>query len=211
MHPVRVPVENLLLALLFVCNLLAPVAHASGGPAVEAMETLRRGFAGSSDFTAEITQEKQLALMKKALVSKGLVRFKKPDQFFMELYPPNASRLLLKDNVMTMRLLGQGTTDRVVLPPDESLNKWFDYLAKPIRALPEGIDVKAEHRDKVWIMQIFPQGKGAVQKVTLTFGEDGTISRIVIEERNHDRTTLAFTKVRRNVGLRDKDFKVEPN
>ena len=197
------------LAILLVVTFLASAAPAAGGPALEAMETLRRGFAGSGDFTAEITQEKHLALMKHTLVSRGVVRFKKPDLFFMELYPPHASRLLLQDNVMTLRLPEQGTTDRIVLPPDESLTKWFDYLARPIRALPEGMDLKAEHRGRLWILRIFPHGKGAVHELTLNFDQDGGISRIVIEEQNHDWTTLIFSKMRRNVGLRAKDFKVE--
>ena len=188
--------------------LAAPV-HASGGPALEALETLRHGFAGNNDFTAEIIQEKRLALMKRTLVSKGVVRFKKPALFFMEIYPPHASRLLLDDNVMTMRLLEQGVTDRIVLPPDESLKKWLQYLATPLKSLPEGMDVRAERRGKLWIMRISPQGKGAVQQLSLSFDQDGKLGRIVIEERNHDRTTLTFSKVRRNVGLQDKDFRVE--
>jgi outer membrane lipoprotein carrier protein len=201
-------VKKLLLMLLLV-TLFALSARAAEHPALEAMETLRRGFAGSSDFTAEITQEKQLALMKHKLVSKGIVRFRKPDLFFMELYPPHASRLLLKNNVMTMRLVEQGVTDRIVLPPEESLKKWFDYLAKPLTAVPEGMDVKAERRGKLWIMKISPQSKGAVQQLTLNFDQDGKISRIVIDERNRDRTTLTFSRMRRNVGLQEKDFKVE--
>lgn len=195
--------------VLFVLLLLALPSHASGRLELEAMEALRRGFAGSNDFTAEITQEKRLALMKQTLVSKGLVRFKKPGSFFMELYPPHASRLLLKDNVMVMRLVEQGVTDRVVLPQDESLAKWLGYLAKPLVSLPEGLDVKAERRGKLWILQIFPQGKGGVQQLTLNFDQDGTVSRIVIAERNHDKTTLSFSRVRRNVGLLEKDFRVE--
>jgi outer membrane lipoprotein carrier protein len=194
--------------LLFLL-LLAAAARASGRLELEAMETLRRGFAGSSDFTAEITQEKRLSLMKQTLVSKGQVRFKKPGTFFMELYPPHASMLLLRDNVMLMRLPEQGVTDRIVLPPDESLTKWLDYLAKPILSLPEGLDVKAERRGKLWTLQIFPQGKGGVQQLTLNFDQEGTVSRIVIAERNHDRTTLIFSKMRRNVGLQDKDFRLE--
>jgi len=201
---VKIPLAVLLFLMLFASS-----AGAAGNPALEAMETLRRGFAGSTDFSAEITQEKQLALMKRKLVSKGAVRFKKPDTFFMELYPPHASRLLLKDNVMTMRLIEQGVTDRIVLPPEESLKKWFDYLAKPLKSLPEGMEVKAERRGKLWTMQIFPLSKGAVQQLTLNFDQDGKLSRIVIEERNRDRTTLTFKRMRRNVGLQEKDFKIE--
>ena len=144
--------------------------------------------------------------MKHTLVSRGMVRFKKPDLFFMELYPPHASRLLLKDNVMTMRLSGQGTIDRFVLPPDQSLTKWFAYLGKPLSATPEGMDLKAEQRRKLWTLQISPRGTGSVQKLTLNFDQEGKVSRVVIEERNHDMTTLKFSRIRRNVGLKDDDF-----
>jgi len=201
---VKISVLALLLSVV-----LASAPLASGGAELEALETLRRGFARSCDFTAELTQEKKLSLMRQVLVTKGVVRFKKPDLFYMEIYPPHASRLLLKDNVMTMRLMAQGSTDRVVLPPDESLKKWFDYLAKPLQALPEGMSLKAERRGRLWILQIFPQGKGAVQQLSLHFDQDGKMSRIVIEERNHDSTTLVLGKMRSNVGLQDKDFKVE--
>lgn len=196
-----------LLLPLLVC--LALSALASGSPELEALETLRHGFAASSDFTADITQEKRLSLMKHTLVSRGMVRFKKPDLFFMELYPPHASRLLLKDNVMTMRLSGQGTIDRFVLPPDQSLTKWFAYLGKPLSATPEGMDLKAEQRRKLWTLQISPRGTGSVQKLTLNFDQEGKVSRVVIEERNHDMTTLKFSRIRRNVGLKDDDFQVE--
>jgi outer membrane lipoprotein carrier protein len=196
-----------ILVLLFI--LLPLTGSASDNLALEAMEVLRRGFSISSDFTAQIRQEKKLALMQRTLVSRGFVRFKKPDFFFMEMYPPHASKLLLKDNLMTMRLVEQGITNRVALPPEQSLKKWFDYLAKPVQALPEGMDVKAQRRGLLWTLQISPRGPGAVQQLTLIFDQDGKLSRLGIEERNHDRTTLIFSNLRRNVGLQDKDFQLD--
>lgn len=192
--------------LLLLALTMARSVHAAADPALEAMETLRRSFAGIVDFSAEITQEKQLALMKRKMVSRGVIRFKKPDVFFMELYPPHASRLLLKDNVMTVRLIEQGVTDRVVLPPEEGLNKWLAYLAKPVLTR---VDVRAERHGKLWAMQLSPRSKGSVQRLTLNFDREGNISRIVIEERNRDRTTLLFDKMRRNIGLQDKDLRIE--
>lgn len=197
--------KTLLILLILLC--LAPSAHAAAqDKALEAMETLRRGFAGMSDFTAQITQEKQLALMKRKMVSKGVVRFKKPGMFFMELFPPYASRLLLRDNVLTIRLPEQGVTDRIVLPPEESLEKWFSYLAKPLTALPEGTDVRAERQGGNWTMQVFPKSKGGVKELQINFDGEGKIKRLVIEERNRDRTVIRFSNMRRNAGLRDKDF-----
>lgn len=197
--------------LLIILGLFAvtPSSRAASDPALEAMETLRRGFAGITDFTADITQEKYLSLMKQKMVSKGIVRFKKPNVFYMELYSPHASRLLLKDNIMTMKLPDQGVTNKVALPPEETLKKWFAYLGKPVTTLPEGVDVKAERHGKLWNMQIFPKSKGSVKQLLLTFDNEGKISRIVIDERNRDRTILLFSKFRRNVGLKDSDFRIE--
>ena len=88
--------------------LLSPYASAAGITPLEALELLRKGFGNTADFTAEITQEKQIALLKRTMTSRGEVRFRRPDMFFMEVYSPYASRLLLKDNVMTMLLPEEG-------------------------------------------------------------------------------------------------------
>jgi outer membrane lipoprotein carrier protein len=197
--------------ILLLCVLLCVTASAHGAEdlSLQAMETLRNGFAGTSDFVAEIRQEKHLAQMKQSMVSKGVVRFKKPDSFFMELYPPHASRLLMQDNLMILRFPEQRVTDRVVLPAEEGLKRWFAYLANTANMLPDGVDAKAERHGKLWSVQLAPRNKGAVQRLTISFDSDGTIGRIVIDERNRDRTILSFSNLRRNVGLQDKDFRVE--
>ncbi len=196
----------LLLLMLFLC---ATSAVAAGNPALEALETLRRGFADISDFTAEIVQEKQLSLMKQKMVSRGVVRFKKPGIFYMELYPPHASRLLLKDNALTVRLPKEGVTDRITLPPEEGLGRWFAYLSRPVTALPEGVDVRGERQGELWNLRILPSGKGGVSELRLIFDRDGRIKRLTIEERNGDRTVIKFRNLRRNVGFRERDFQVE--
>jgi len=188
---------------------LTVAAHAAGNPALEGLETLRRGFAGTSDFTAEIVQEKQLSLMKRKMVSTGVVRFKKPGIFYMELYPPHASRLRLQGNVLTIRLPKEGVTDRLTLPQEESLERWFAYLARPVTVLPEGVDVRAEHRGGLWTLRISPGEKGGVQSLQLVFDGEGGIKRLAIDEKNGDRTVIRFHDFRRNVGLGEHDFQVE--
>jgi outer membrane lipoprotein carrier protein len=197
------------LLFLIIFSSLVPAAHAAGNPALEALETLRRGFAETSDFTAEIVQEKQLSLMKRKMVSSGVVRFKKPGIFYMELYPPHASRLRLKGNVLTVRLPKEGVTDRLTLPPEESLERWFAYLARPITSLPEGVDVRGEYRGGVWTLRIVPGEKGGVRSLQLVFDGEGRIKRLAIDEKNGDRTVIRFHSLRRNVGLGEQDFQVE--
>ena len=188
---------------------LVPCAHAAHGPALEALETLRRGFVEVSDFTAEITQEKQLALMKQKMVSRGIVRFKKPGIFYMELYPPHASRLSLKNNILTVRYPKEGITDRMTLPPEEGLEKWFTYLGKPVTTLPEGVDVQAEHQGGLWTLRILPGSKGGVKELRLVFDGEGRIRNLTIAEKNSDRTVIRFHNLRRNAGLKDRDFQVD--
>ena len=205
----KLTMKKVLLLLLIVLSSMAAAAHAAGNPALEGLEVLRRGFAETSDFTAEITQEKQLSLMKRKMVSSGVVRFKKPGNFYMELYPPHASRLRLKGNILTVRLPKEGITDRLTLPPEESLEKWFAYLARPVTVLPEGVDVRAEHRGGLWTLRIVPGDKGGVKELQLAFDGEGRIKRLAIDEKNSDRTVIKFHNLRRNVGLREQDFQIE--
>jgi outer membrane lipoprotein carrier protein len=198
-----------LLAHLLVFSCLASPVQASRSPALQALETLRHGFADVADFTADITQEKQLALMKQKMVSRGVVRFKKPGIFYMELYPPHASRLRLNDNVLTVRYPKEGITDRVALPAEEGLQKWFNFLARPVTALPEGVDVRAERQGDIWTLSVLPGSKGGVKELRLVFDGEGKIRSLTIVEQNSDLTVIRFHNLRRNAGLREQDFRVE--
>lgn len=198
--------KKILIMTMLIISCLGQSAHAAQDRALEALETLRQGFAHMTGFTADIVQEKQMAMMKRKMVSKGVVRFRKPGTFYMELFPPYASRLLLRDNLLTMRLPEQGVTDRIVLPPEESLDKWFTYLAKPVTRLPEGMEVRADRQGNNWTVQLSPKGKGGVKELAINFDGEGKIKRLAIDERNGDRTVIKFANLRRNPALTEKDF-----
>ena len=202
--------KNIATFLFMIAVLYSPAAaHAARSPALDALETLRRGFADINDFTAEITQEKQLALMKQRMVSRGAVRFKKPGIFYMELYPPHASRLRLKNNILTIRYPKEGLTDRITIPPEEGLEKWFTYLATPVTALPGGVEVRAERLGDLWDLHILPGSTGGVKEFRLIFDGEGKIKSLTIAERNSDRTVIKFHNLRRNTGLKEQDFQIE--
>jgi outer membrane lipoprotein carrier protein len=198
------------IALILLATLAAGEACARQLTPVEGLEAVRRSFAGMSDFTAEITQEKQLAIMKRKLVSTGVVRFKKPDSFFMEINPPHASRLLLKNSTLSLYLVREKSSQQITLPPEQSLQRWFGFLARPVTTIPDGVDVKADQQGDRSTLTITPRGKGQLKAFTLTILEDGRLKKLVIEEQNGDRTTITFSRFQRNVGLTDNDFRLEP-
>jgi len=200
-----------LLSLLFVLLMLTAAlkAEARSLTAVEGLEALRRSFSTMQDFTADLTQEKQLSIMKKKLVMQGLIRFKKPDRFYMELVPPYSSKVLLKDTVLLQRLGTQGELQRIVLPPEQGLSRWFATLAKPITAVPEGMEVRAEQTNSQTSVTIRPAKGGQLKELTVVLHDDGTVRKLVLEERAGDKTVMTFRKTRKNVGLSDADFRLE--
>ena len=194
------------LFLLVILLLNASFACASSLSPVEGLEMLRKAFVGVNDFTAEITQEKQLSLMRRKIVANGEVRFRKPDTFYMELYSPYASRVLLKDNSLTLKLPNDGIRQKMTLPPEQGLGRWFKFLDHPVKSLPDGFDVRAERRDGTVFLQITPRKKGAMKELQLVFQQGGELKRLVIEENNRDKTTITFSNMKKNTGLSEKDF-----
>jgi len=200
--------RSLIPALLgMIC--VSAIAHAVEIPPQEGLELARKGFAGMTDFTAEITQEKQIALLKKTQTSSGQVRFRRPDTFYMEVYSPYASRLLLKDNILNMFLPTEGVRQKTVLPPEEGLRHWFSLFDRPVTRPPAGVEIRADRRGDTITLKIIPAAKKGVKEIRITLFTDGRPRRLAIEEQNRDRTIITFQKVRKNVGLEEKDFRIE--
>jgi len=195
--------------LLAVLLCTPPSAGAAALSPAEGLELLRRAFVGVNDFSAGITQEKQLALMKKKMTASGEVRFRKPDTFYMELYSPFSSRILLKDNTLTLKLPNEGERQKMTLPPEQGLGRWFRFLDQPVRSIPEGFEVRADKRGDTVTLRISPRSKGALKGLELTFLEGGRLKKLVIEENNRDRTVITFHRMKRNTGLTEKDFRLE--
>jgi len=205
----RLIIRRCLIPALLVMLLISASAHAAEISPLEGLEMARKGFAGMTDFTAEITQEKQIALLKKTMTSSGQVRFRRPDTFYMEVYSPYASRLLLKDNMLTMFLPTEGIRQKTVLPPEEGLRHWFSLFDRPVTRLPAGVELRAYRRGDTVTLRIIPSGKKGVKELRITLFDDGRPRRLAIEEQNRDRTVITFNRVRKNVGLADKDFRIE--
>lgn len=200
-------VISIVLAVLIWSH--ATLAEAAQLTPVEGLEFLRRSFQGVQDFTAELTQEKQLAIMKKKLVMHGVIRFKKPDRFFMELDPPYTSKVLLKDTVLEQRLGVKGERQRIILPPEQALSRWLGTIDKPITTVPEGMEVRAEQTGRQASVTIRPAKGGNLKELTVVLLDDGTLRTLVLEEQGGNRTVMTFRKTRKNIGLTEADFRLE--
>lgn len=198
----------LMLSIVLLFCFVSP-GHARPLAPLEGLEAMRKAFSGITDFTAEITQEKRLSLMKRTMTMNGIVRFRKPDLFYLEITSPYASRMLLRDSTIEQVMGNTSDRNRIVLPAEQGLKRWFSKISLPLTALPEGMTVQADVAGPVYTVTISPHAKGQVKELVVTFHEDGTIKRLVIGERSGDRAVMTFRKVRRNVGLTEKDFRLD--
>ena len=138
--------------LLITCS----TALARPVPPLEGLEALRKVLAGITDFSADMTQEKKLSVMKRTLKMSGTVRFRKPDQFYMALNPPHATRMVLNDAVIEQANDRQEGHTRVVLPPEQGLKQWFSKLSVPVTSLPADFDISADLTNSLYTLKIAP-------------------------------------------------------
>jgi outer membrane lipoprotein carrier protein len=189
--------------------LLVQLSEARSIPAVEGLEALRKAFSGINDFTAEISQEKRLTLMKRTMTMNGSIRFRKPDLFYMEIGTPYASRMVLRDGTIEQVIGSSTDRSKLVLPPEQGLKKWFSRLMTPITVVPDGLGVSADLTGQIYSISITPTGKGQIRELIIVFLEDGTMKKLVITEQNGDRSSMVFKKVRKNTGLSDREFRLD--
>lgn len=197
---------QLFLLFLIVSLLHESISHARSIDPLLGLEALRKGFADTTDFTAEITQEKQLSILKRTMTTTGIVRFKTPDTFFMEIKPPYSSRLLLRDNIIELSNGQDNNKNRIVLPPEQSLKQWFSKLATPFTKIPPGIDLRADLTASNYTLYISPLKKGTIKELAISFQNDGIIKKIVINEQNGDKTIMTFRKFKKNTGFTESDL-----
>jgi outer membrane lipoprotein carrier protein len=196
------------LFLTIVCLVVMSGAAAAKSIApLDGLEALRQAVTGITDFTAEIQQEKRLTVMKRTLQMNGTVRFRKPDMFLMEIAAPYNSRMLLRDSTIEQRL-GNGERNRIILPAGQGLKQWITRFSAPLTTLPEGMEVHADLSGGRYTLTIVPSATGQVRELVISFMDDGTFRKLVITEKNGDRTTLTFKNVHRNTGLTEKDLKL---
>lgn len=96
-----------------------------------------------------------------------------------------------------------------MLPPEQGLSRWFATVSRPITSIPEGMEVRAEQNGSLTSVVIRPAKGGQLKELTLVLQDDGTVRKLVLEERAGDRTVMTFRKTRRNIGLTEADFRLE--
>jgi outer membrane lipoprotein-sorting protein len=178
---------------------LPPTPCDAAGPAPATVEELMAGMARARGVRAEFHEEKQVGLLSSPLESRGVLSFIPPDRMVRRTLEPVPSRLIVDGSRVLFRdASGEAPVD---LSADPSAREFVDNFTLIFRgdlaALRRRYEVAFESAGARWSLRLEPRDatlRRFVRSLTLS-GEGEAMRRMVLEERDGDRTTTRFDRV----------------
>ena len=200
----------LFLSLLFVA-FVGTYAWAQGerNDVAPILEQLKKAQESLKDFTADIKQMKISSLFTEPVVSEGKMRLKRPNQIWLEMYPPYSSITVLNQGVLLYYFPEEKVAQRYDVAGNPILAKWLLFFQNPIETLGKNIRLLGEKAGEA-VLGIDPaEDLAAFQEIRITIDTANWMpKRLELVEKNGDRTTINYNNVRINVGISDSSFQL---
>jgi outer membrane lipoprotein-sorting protein len=196
--------------LLFVVSMGTPSqAQHEGKDLAPLLEHIKKAQDALADFTADINQVKVSALSKEPLVSRGRMRFKRPDQIWVEMYPPYPNITVLSKGVLLIYFPDEKVAQRYQMAGNPALAKWLLFFQNPIETLGKKIWIQEEKAGAV-VLGIAPNEDLAIfKKIRVSVDTSNWLLKSVeLVEKGGDRTTINYYNIQTNTGILDDSFKL---
>jgi outer membrane lipoprotein-sorting protein len=201
----------LIYLLFFVLYVGTPCsAQQEKGDLASLLEHIKKAQDAMVDFTADIKQAKRSSLMKGSIVSHGEMRFKRPDQLWVEMYPPYPSITVLDKGVLLIYLPEEKQVQRYQVAGNPALAKWLLFFQAPLETLGRHIWLQEERADTA-ALRLDPADDLAFFK-EIKISLDTTIwmpKQVELLEKNGDRTTITYDNIKINTGIADTSFQLD--
>ena len=205
----RKNVSSLLFFLFFsVAFLGAPCwGQQSSNDVAPILGHLKKAQESLEDFTADIKQVKISSLFTEPVVSHGKMQLKRPNQIWMEMYPPYPNVTVLNKGVLLIYFPDERVAQRYDVAGNPVLAKWLLFFQNPIETLGRNIWLQEEKPGEA-VLGIDPaEDLAAFQEIRITIDTANWMpKRLELVEKNGDRTTINYDNVRINVGISDSSF-----
>jgi outer membrane lipoprotein-sorting protein len=162
-----------------------------------------------ADFTADIRQVKIASLSKEPVVARGRMRFKRPNQIWVEMYPPYPNVTVLNKGVLLIYFPDEKVAQRYQVAGNPALAKWLLFFQNPIETLGKKIWLQEEKTGEA-VLGIDPAEELAIfQEIRISIDTSLWMPKSVeLVEKNGDRTTINYYNIRINSGIPDSSFKL---
>jgi len=173
------------------------------------LEQLKKAQESLQDFTADVNQVKVSSLSKTPVVSRGKMRFKRPDRIWVEMYPPYPTVTVLNKGVLLIYFPDEKVAQRYQVAGNPALAKWLLFFQNPLDTLGKKIWLQEEKAGEV-VLGIDPAEDLAIfQKIRISIDTSNWLPRRVeMVEKGGDRTTINYDNVKVNSGIADDSFKL---
>jgi len=198
--------------LLFLISLLLmplPIKGATPMGADEVVKRLREVQEKTKDFSADLHQEKKLSLMKEKIVSRGRIRFKKPDKVSIEFFHPESSLMVFDGKTALLYYKEEKLAERYSLRSNPMAERYLLFSKDPFQEKLAEWRI-LEDRESFLVMEIIPKVKDPLFVKTRLWvsKKDWIVIGMEMIEKNGDTTSIRYSNMKVNTGLTDSDFEI---
>jgi len=198
--------------LLILVSLLSIPLTAKGAAPISADEVVKRlkeVQAKTKDFSADIHQEKKLSLLKEKIVSRGRIRFKKPDKVSIEFFHPESSQMVFDGGNALLYYKEEKLAERYSLRSDPIAERYLLFSKDPFQEKLAEWNI-LEDWESFLVMEINPKVKGPpfVKTRLRVSKKDWMVIGMDMVEKNGDTTSIRYSNMKVNTGLTESDFEI---
>ncbi len=197
--------------LIFVFSFFLPFASIEAQTLTvdEVVQRLRESREKTKDFSADLLQEKKISLLKEKVISKGRIRFKKPDKISIEFFHPETSQMVYDGKTFLLYFKEEKMAERYQVQGNPVVEKYLLFSKDPFQEKLAQWRI-VEDRETVLALEILPKVKDPLFVKTRMWisKKDWIITGMEMVEKNGDTTTLRYSNMRVNMGLADSDFEI---
>ena len=198
--------------LLILGYLLLTPILAMGAQQVEVDEVVQRlkeTREKIEDFSADLLQEKKIFLLKDKVISRGRIRFKKPDLFFIEFFNPEWTQMIFDGKTLLLYFKEEKMAERYQVHANPIVEKYLLFSKDPFQEKVASWKI-VEDLGPALVIEILPKVKEVLFVKTRIWAskKDWMVVGMEMVERNGDTTFLRYSNMKINTGLKDSDFKI---
>jgi outer membrane lipoprotein carrier protein len=197
--------------LIFVFSFFLPFASIEAQTLTvdEVVQRIRESREKTKDFSADLLQEKKISLLKEKVISKGRIRFKKPDKISIEFFHPETSQMVYDGKTFLLYFKEEKMAERYQVQGNPVVEKYLLFSKDPFQEKLAQCRI-VEDRETVLALEILPKVKDPLFVKTRMWisKKDWIITGMEMVEKNGDTTTLRYSNMRVNMGLADSDFEI---
>jgi outer membrane lipoprotein carrier protein len=199
------------LLLIVLPSVLLPVQGATQGQLDKdfVVRQLARAQEEVEDFAADLVQEKRISLLRRDIVSHGVIEFKRPNKVLIELFDPDPSLMVVDGNSLWLYFRRERVAQRYVVGNNPMLKRFLMILENPFKGGWEKLTSIRKAGDFV-VLEVVPEEIEAIfSKIILWVSpQDWLIKKVALHEKSGDLTILSYSNIRVNTGIPDSRFRI---